>query len=157
MTRQEMIRDEFNQLFPVDESVWLRRDDGTELATFVRHEAFIAGNHQAVAFFDNIPGYYAIEGRVRYRYTEKDSSKSNVAVLIGEGEDYRKREPEHSIHDVHFTLTRTSEPGTFLEILVEDLDELLQIVTDNNCPILVHPKLKDGLHWIEIYDTHRER
>lgn len=58
----------FNAAFPVGTSVWLREDNGSERATFVRASAKVLAGNAAVAFFSGVNGAYSIwRDRVRKR------------------------------------------------------------------------------------------
>jgi hypothetical protein len=54
--------DRFNAAFPVGTPVFLRLDDGREIATRVQHSADVLQGHIAVAWFSDVRGAYSIDG-----------------------------------------------------------------------------------------------
>ncbi len=51
----------WNRLFPIGTPVKVRRDDGSELATKTRSEAWVLGGHTAVVKVDGFTGGYLLE------------------------------------------------------------------------------------------------
>lgn len=60
---QTLLVDLFNAKYKIGDTVVLRKDSG-KVKTKVTGEAFLLGGHTAVAFFEEIPGCYAIGNRV---------------------------------------------------------------------------------------------
>jgi len=66
---KQHVVDQFNREFPVGTTVMLRKDSGRVL-TRVTREAYLHGN-TPVAFFRDVSGCYAIEGRVERYHAHK--------------------------------------------------------------------------------------
>lgn len=62
---QQEIADRFNRAYPVGTRVYLRKDAGDEVLTRVTHPAEVRPGPVAIAWFEGVSGYYAVEGRVR--------------------------------------------------------------------------------------------